>query len=96
MKALVAKFAQLCPRSSLHLEIITGRPPEMIPYLDPGFWKTFQQMPAMDFARFVALAKKGQPAAPEFKAALEYQQFHDLERSLEYAKQILHVGLHSS
>lgn len=110
MKALVAKFAQMCPRSSLHLEIITGRPPEIIPYLEPGFWKTFQQMPAEDFARFVALAKKGQPfaghmviedyegqpPAPEFKAALEYQQLHDLERSLEYAKRVLHAGLHSS
>jgi sugar phosphate isomerase/epimerase len=110
MKELVGKFAQLCPRSSLHLEIITGRPPEVLPYLEPDFWQTFQNMPAKDFARFVALAKRGhpfagrmviedyegQPPAPEFKAALDYQQLHDLERSLEYAKQVLHVGLHSS
>ncbi|HEX4810132.1 MAG TPA: TIM barrel protein [Bryobacteraceae bacterium] len=110
MKELIAKFDQLCPRSSLHLEIITGRPPEILPYLEPDFWKTFQNMPARDFARFVALAKKGQPftghmviedyegqpPAPEFKAALEYQQLHDLERSFEYAKQVLHIGLHSA
>src|SRR5947207_2647912 len=57
----VAQFRKLCPQSSMQLEIITGRPPTMLPYLDADFWKAFPKMPAGEFARFVALAKSGHP-----------------------------------
>jgi sugar phosphate isomerase/epimerase len=66
----------------------------------------FPKMPAADFARFLALERKGQPysgfmiaadglpqpPAP-YTAALKEQQRYDLERSLEYAKRKLGVGV---
>ena len=57
----VAEFRRLCPKSSMQLEIITGRPPTDLPYLEPEFWKAFPKTPASEFARFVALAKSGHP-----------------------------------
>ncbi len=104
-KPIVEQFQKLCPNSSLHLEIITGRPPQTLPYLQRSFWKTFDGMPAADFARFVALAKQGRPfrgfmvvedgakSSPEFQAAMNFQQRDDLERSFKYAKEVLGLGL---
>jgi 3-oxoisoapionate decarboxylase len=102
----VAQFRKLCPQSSMQLEIITGRPPTMLPYLERDFWKAFPKMPAGEFARFVALAKSGHPFmgamviedVPGQKAAimteaLKEQQRIDLERSFEYAKMKLNVGV---
>ena len=105
-KAIVAKYPQLCPDSSFHLEIITGRPPELLPYLDASYWKTYRGMTASSFAAFIALAKTGRPfsgrmviedaegqaPAPQFREALVYQQRFDLERSFKYAKEVLGIG----
>jgi hypothetical protein len=105
LKAIISRYKEICPDSSFHLEIITGRPPEILPYLEPKFWATYKGMPAAHFASFVALAKsgkpfsghmviedvEGQPPAPPFRDALIYQQRYDLERSFQYAKQ--HLGL---
>lgn len=105
-KTIVARYKELCPNASFQLEIITGRPPEILPYLDPTFWKTFQGMPASSFASFIALAKSGRPfeghmviedvegraPAPQFHDALVYQQRYDLERSFKYAKEKLGIG----
>ncbi len=101
----LTRFKEVCPRASIQLEIITGRPPAVLPYLEPDFWKAFPKKPAADFARFLALVKKGQPyqgpmmiggagpQPPEFKAALKLQQKADLERSLDYAKHTLGLGI---
>jgi 3-oxoisoapionate decarboxylase len=102
----VERFRKLCPQSSMQLEIITGRPPTMLPYLEPDFWKAFSKMPAAEFARFVALAKSGHPfmgamviedvpgQKPAVMAeALKEQQRIDLERSFEYARKKLNVGV---
>lgn len=102
----VARYRELCPKASMQLEIITGRPPQVLPYLEPEFWKAFPKAKASEFARFVSLAKNGHPFTgfmvvedgakeplPEFKAALREQQRVDLERSLEYAKKSLGVGV---
>jgi 3-oxoisoapionate decarboxylase len=102
----VAEFHRLCPNSAMHLEIITGRPPTPLPYLEADFWKIYPKMPAWEFARFVALAKSGHPFMgvmviedapgphPEvMTAALKEQQRLDLERSFEYCKKILNIGI---
>jgi 3-oxoisoapionate decarboxylase len=106
----VAEFRRLCPNSAMHLEIITGRPPTPLPYLEADFWKVFPKMPAWEFARFVTLAKSGHPfmgamvvedvpatpgvPRPEvMTAALREQQRIDLERSFEYCRKKLNVGI---
>lgn len=103
----VSEFRKLCPKSSMQLEIITGRPPQELPYLDPVFWKAFSKTPASEFARFVALAKSGHPfmgamviedvagkkPEPVMAEALKQQQRIDLERSFEYARKKLNVGI---
>ncbi|HYW42513.1 MAG TPA: sugar phosphate isomerase/epimerase [Bryobacteraceae bacterium] len=103
----VDRFRKLCPGSSMHLEIITGRPPTVLPYNEPDFWKAFPKMPAWEFARFVALAKRGHPfmgamvvedvtgQRPQVMIdALQEQQRIDLERSFDYARKKLNVGIH--
>ena len=101
----VERYKQVCPNAAMQLEIITGIPPEVVPFLEPGFWKVFQQTPAADFARFLKLAKNGHPymgpmviagwgaKPPVLEAAFQEQQKRDLERSLEYAKKNLGVGV---
>lgn len=109
LKAIMERYKTVCPDSSFHLEIITGRPPVVLPYLEQDFWKTYQGMPASVFAGFVSLVKaghpftgrmviedvEGQPPAPEFESALVYQQRYDLERSFRYAQQVLGLGKQS-
>ena len=90
----------------MQLEIITGRPPTVLPYLERDFWKAFSKMPASEFARFVALAKSGHPFMGAMviedvpgqqpgvmTEALKEQQRIDLERSFEYARRKLNVGI---
>ncbi len=102
----IKRYRELCPKASMQLEIITGRPPAELPYLEPAFWKAFPKKPATEFARFVAIAKKGRPFSgymviadgikqipDEYKEALKIQQRRDLERSFEYAKKTLDVGV---
>lgn len=104
--SLMKKYRQLVPEVPMQLEIITGRPPVVLPYLEPDFWKAFPKSDAASFARFVALVKSGRPfekfmvvedgarpVVPEFAAALKEQQRIDLERSLEVAKKQLDVGV---
>ncbi len=103
----VAEFRRLCPQSSMQLEIITGRPPRVIPYFERDFWKAFPKARADEFARFVALVKSGHPfmgamvvedvsgshEPAVMKDALREQQRVDLVRSLDYAKTKLNVGI---
>jgi sugar phosphate isomerase/epimerase len=104
-KAFVARFRQLCPQAPLLMEILTGFAPRVLPYFEPEYWSAFPDMPAADFARFVALARRGRPfdgkmvmddadkQSPELQDTLKQQQRVDLERSLEYAKKTLDVGV---
>ena len=105
LRAYVARFRELCPNAAFQLEVITGRTPTILPFLEPEFWKAFPNANAAEFARFVALAKKGRPVEgkmviaeggnmpPEFQAAMKAQQRYDLERSLTYAAKVLGVGI---
>lgn len=99
--ACVKRLRELAPDAPLQLEIITGRPPQMLPYFEESYWRAFRKLPAPDFARFMALVKKGRPfeghmviagtgaQPPEIEAALKLQQKTDLERSLAAMKKIL-------
>src|SRR5580700_1737923 len=102
----VEQFRKVCPKSSMQLEIITGRPPALHNYFEPDFWKAFPKMPAWEFARFVALARSGHPflgamvvedvtgkKPPVMDEALKEQQRVDLVRSFEYCRKKLNVGV---
>lgn len=101
---VVGLYKRLCPGKSVLLEVITGRPPQMLPYLEDDWWNGFRKLPAPDFARFLRLVKKGRPylgpmviAGPGQKAdalaaALREQQRQDLERSLKYCQETLKLG----
>lgn len=102
---VIELYKRLCPGKSILLEVITGRPPQMLPYLEETWWNGFRKLPASDFARFVGLVKKGKPylgpmviGAPGQKAealvaALREQQRLDLERSLKYCQETLKLGI---
>jgi len=92
--AYFAKWREASPERPVILEIISGfaRP---FPYLKPDFWIPFPDVPAADFARFLALAKKGR-AIPPFRATAVmtdalYQQA-ELERSLRHCRESLGLG----
>jgi len=104
--AFLGLYRKLCPEALLQLEIITGRPPQVLPYYESAWWKWFPKMPASEFARFAALAHKGHPFmgtmviedAPgtrpgEYTEALKQQQRLDLERSIRFAQQELGLGI---
>jgi len=99
LKRLAGIQKRIAPGACLHLELITGRSPRVIPYLEDSFWAAFPKARASEFARFVALVKRGSPLmgpmviadgpngkVPEFQAALKRQQWMDLEAGLEYAR----------
>ena len=106
LRQIVSLHKQLCPQAAMNLEIITGRAPDILPYREQSSWKYFPKTLASEFVRFVELARTGRPfmgnmvvedatgrKTPEFAAALREQQRIDLERSLEFAKAQLGVGV---
>jgi hypothetical protein len=105
-KQIVARAKELCPPLSVFNKPITGRPPQVLPIYDPRFWKSWPDMRAADLARFLALAKRGHPyenhmsiedvpgKTPEpIASALEYQQRNHMERGLDYARNVLDLGM---
>lgn len=104
---IVQRVRALKPDIYVYIKPITGRPPHLIPYLESDFWKGYPDARASEFARFVALAKRGRPyekamviedipgrKTPEpFIAALRYQQREHMEESIDYAKKSLNLGV---
>ncbi len=94
-KTYFERFAALCPNVPVNLEIISGfaRP---VPYLHDDFWKVWPKARAADFAKFLALAKRGKQLEshkwPDAKGEQEYQKA-ELERSLKYSKEVLGLGM---
>ena len=100
-QAYVKRFQELCPGVAFVLEILSYIWPRELSYLDPKSWATYPKARAHEFARFVALAKRGKKGAPpagrptgERSAELEQaQQKYDLEQSLAYCREILGLGM---
>lgn len=92
--AYVKRFQELCPTDAFVLEIISYKWGSEMPYLDPEYWTRFPRARAGEFARFVALAKRGaeielpagRPEGPE-----SAQQRFDLEASLRYCREVLGI-----
>jgi hypothetical protein len=85
------------------LEIISYKWSAELPYLKPEFWSKFPKARANEFARFVALAKRGRkylipvgrPTGAASKELEQAQQKFDLEESLKFCKEKLRLGLKS-
>jgi 3-oxoisoapionate decarboxylase len=106
-KNIIARAREILPPVYIYIKPITGRPPEILPTTSDAFWKRYPDKKASSFARFLALAKSGHPYErdmviedvagksnlPEFAAALQYQQREHMERSVEYAKRTLDLGV---
>lgn len=95
LKTYFEKFAALCPNVAVNIETISGFAREL-PYLKPEFWSVWPKAKASDFAKFVALAKRGKEIpshrSTDAKAEQEYQK-GELERSIKYCKETLGLGL---
>jgi hypothetical protein len=103
----MARAQELCPGVHVYVKPITGRPPQVLPYLEAGYWKLYPQARAADLARFLALAKngrpyeghvvvedlQGRPIPAHFLSAIQYQQREHMERSVAYAKNTLGLGI---
>lgn len=105
--ALLARAQVLCPQVNVFIKPITGRPPQVLPYLEAGFWKSYPEMRAGDLATFLALARSGRPyeghmviedlqgkPIPEhFLAAIQFQQKDHVERGVEFGRKTLNLGV---
>lgn len=87
LQAYFDRYARLCPRTPVVLEIISGSA-RSFPYLKKEFWSAYPKARAGDFAAFLALARRGKPLEP-FPA----DQKAELERSIGYCKEVLGLGL---
>jgi sugar phosphate isomerase/epimerase len=97
---VLREFVKRCPGVSVNLEIITGRPPIVLNYMEPEFWTAFDKVKAQDFTRFLRLVERGlplmagmmvpanDPENPAYREAVKQQQRVDLERSLKYARSL--------
>jgi sugar phosphate isomerase/epimerase len=94
-------FAERCRQVPIFVETISGlrRP---FAYNTPDFWTPWPRARAKDFARFVQLARRGQPRpappaplppGPARQEADRAQQTSELERSLAYCRQTLGLGV---
>jgi sugar phosphate isomerase/epimerase len=105
-KKIIARAREVCPAISVYNKPITGRPPQILPIYEPEFMQKWRDMRASDLARFLALAKRGRPyeghmviedvpgKPPEpIAAALQYQQRNHMERGVEYARNVLDLGV---
>jgi sugar phosphate isomerase/epimerase len=106
-KEIMEAARRLCPNVYVYIKPITGRPPEVIPYLEESYWKSYPKARASELARFLALARRGRPyegtmviedlpgrPTPDaFKSALEYQQKEHVERSVAYGRKTLGLGV---
>lgn len=98
LRAYFARFRELCPGVPIHIETISGFSREFA-YLQPEFWKAWPSLPAHDFARFLAIARRGRPRDPwqppageDRKGAEQAYQRAELERSLIYCRHQLGLG----
>ena len=94
LKTYFKRFAELCPGVPVHIETISGFAVEF-PYLKPEFWTVWPKARAKDFAKFVALAKRGQPLQPHRSSNKQSDQEYqkgELERSLKYCREVLGLG----
>jgi sugar phosphate isomerase/epimerase len=88
-RAYFDRYAQLCPGVPVNIETIGGFAVEF-PYLDPGFWAAFPKKPAAEFARFLAVARRGRPIET-YKNDADRQKL-ELEKSVRFLREVIGLG----
>ncbi|MBD3266582.1 TIM barrel protein [bacterium] len=99
-QAYMKRYKELCPDCPFVLEILSYTWERDIPYLKPEFWDVYPKARASEFARFVAMAKRGEkytipaerPKSANQRSSTPEQQKWDLERSLAYCREVLGMG----
>jgi sugar phosphate isomerase/epimerase len=106
---ILAILAEQAPDVPVDLEIIAGVPPKHLAYLGPAsdYWRLYPEMPAADFARFLALVRRGQPGPLDQLTVsagvrgqpsgvegerLKAQQLRQFEESVRYCREVLGIG----
>lgn len=87
-KTYFEKFASFCPEVPVHIETISGFSVEF-PYMEESFWDAWPKALAVDFLKFLRLARRGHPVEPvrrEGRQAQQRYQREELERSLAYCR----------
>lgn len=106
-RALVARAAEVMPPGvRVYCKPITARPPVVLPVYSEEWWsRWFPRARARDLGRFLALARRGRPYdkphltadVPELRQrymdALKAQQLEHMERSLQYCRKTLDLGI---
>ena len=94
IESYLKRYMQACPGRPISLEIMVFAPRKFA-WQDPKFWDGYKNVVAWEFARFAALADKGQPK-PEFTPVPKEQQpgreREDLEASMTWLKKFLSVA----
>jgi sugar phosphate isomerase/epimerase len=90
----VRRYAALCPGRALSIEsIVTG--PRVFPFLNPGFWDAYRNMPAWEFARFLEIAERGKPhpagPRPPDRESAQRKEREDVEASLAFTRKLLEI-----
>ena len=87
------RYAQLCPGVAVNIETIGGFAVEF-PYYQDSFWEAFPKKSAVEFARFLAVARRGQ-AMDQYDGGDKQRQRDELEKSLRFCRESLGLGLKS-
>ncbi len=84
------RFAELCPGKALSLEsIVFG--PRQYPWRKREFWRTYEDVQAASFSRFLTIAETGKPTPDyAFNRGVELER-EDLEASLAYVRELFHI-----
>ena len=90
LKAYFARYAQLCPGVPVNIETIGGFAIEF-PYLEAPFWEAFSTKPASEFAKFLAVAKRGK-AITQYDGNDKERQTSELEKSVRYLREEIGLG----
>lgn len=98
-KQYIKEFHALAPNCPFVLEIISEfqRP---LPYYRDDFWPPYPKVRPREFAKYVRMARRGKarpayimPRGEEGRKELQAYQKSELEKSLNYCKDVLGIGL---
>ncbi len=104
LKRFTRTFAARCKDARFVIENITGRPAQLVPFLDDGYWNDKKHASGAGFVSFLQLVAKGQPYAGRlvmfdvegfspppaiYLEAMQHQQREHLERGFAFARKVL-------